>query len=79
MSGPSCRWNVSTDSGVQCRVLPSTDIWKVTPSSSIFILWLSENTWKPPESVRIGPSQFMNRCRPPSRSMRSAPGRTCRW
>ena len=26
----------------------------------------SDMTWKPPESVRIGPSQSMNRCRPPS-------------
>ena len=39
----------------------------------------SENTWKPPESVRMGPSQPLNRCRPPSAAICSAPGRQCRW
>ena len=36
-------------------------------------------TWKPPESVRIGPGQFMNLCRPPSAATRSAPGFSIRW
>ncbi len=31
-------------------------------------------TWKPPESVKVGPGQFMNRPRPPASSMRSEPG-----
>ena len=31
------------------------------------------------ESVRIGRSQPMNRCRPPRPSMRSCPGRRYRW
>jgi hypothetical protein len=35
-------------------------------------------TWKPPESVRIGRCQFMKRCSPPSRAIRSAPGRSIR-
>ena len=39
----------------------------------------SEKTWKPPESVRIGPSQLMKACRPPSSAIRSSPGRKCRW
>ena len=47
----------------------------VTPSSSITRRSASETTWKPPESVRIGPSQPMNRCSPPSRAIRSWPGR----
>ena len=34
----------------------------------------SEKTWKPPESVRIGASQPMNRCRPPSSAISSSPG-----
>ena len=34
----------------------------------------SDITWKPPESVRIGPGQAMKRCRPPRRATRSAPG-----
>ena len=38
---------------------------KVTPSSSTRRRWPRLKTWKPPESVRIGPSQPMNRCRPP--------------
>ena len=39
----------------------------------------SENTWKPPESVRIGRFQAMKRCRPPSSAIVSSPGRKCRW
>ena len=38
-----------------------------------------ENTWKPPESVMIGRSQPMNRCRPPSLAMCSWPGVMNRW
>ena len=42
----------------------------MTPSSSArAIVSRSEKTWKPPESVRIGPSQPMKRCRPPSSSI----------
>ena len=39
----------------------------------------SENTWKPPLSVTIGPSQPMKRCSPPSWRTTSAPGRKNRW
>ena len=39
----------------------------MTPSSSeASSVSRSEKTWKPPESVRIGPSHAMNACRPPS-------------
>ena len=34
-------------------------------------------TWKPPESVKVGPGQFMNAPRPPASSRRSSPG--CRY
>ena len=52
----------------------------MTPSSSdASSVSRSEKTWKPPESVRIGPSQDMNACRPPSSAISSSPGRKCRW
>ena len=51
----------------------------VAPSSSILRESASETTWKPPESVRIGRSQAMNRCSPPSLRIRSWPGRRYRW
>ena len=35
-------------------------------------------TWKPPESVSIGPFQPVKRCKPPRAAMRSAPGRSIR-
>ena len=38
----------------------------------------SDITWKPPESVSIGPFQPVNFCRPPSAAIRSAPGRSIR-
>ncbi len=55
-------------------------IWeaKRTPSSVSFLRSARLITWKPPESVRIGRSQFMKRCNPPSRAMRSAVGRSIR-
>ena len=51
----------------------------MTPSSSMRAVSSSEKTWKPPESVRIGRSQAMKRCRPPSSAISSSPGRRCRW
>ena len=41
--------------------------------------WPIEKTWKPPESVMIGPSQPMNPCRPPSSPISSWPGWMNRW
>ena len=37
----------------------------MTPSSVIFRRPDRENTWNPPESVRMGPSQSINLWRPP--------------
>ena len=48
--------------------------WKVTPASVILRSFDRLMTWKPPESVMIGPFQRMKRCRPPSLATRSAPG-----
>ena len=39
----------------------------------------SENTWKPPESVSIGPSHRVNACSPPSARTILSPGRRYRW
>ena len=36
---------------------------------------LKLKTWKPPESVKIGPGQFINLCRPPCALIISMPGR----
>ena len=51
----------------------------VTPPPSYRRRPARENTWNPPESVRIGPLQPMKRCSPPTRSMTSTPGRSKRW
>ncbi len=37
------------------------------------------STWKPPESVNVGPGQFMNAPSPPAVSTISAPGCRYRW
>ena len=36
-------------------------------------------TWKPPESVKVGPDQPMNRPSPPASSTTSSPGWRYRW
>ena len=36
-------------------------------------------TWNPPESVKVGPGQFMNAPRPPASSTMSGPGCRNRW
>ena len=74
MSEPSACWTPTASSGVNRWSDPSRWLRNATPSSSTTRRSPSETTWKPPESVRIGPSQSMNRCSPPSRSMRSWPG-----
>ena len=38
-----------------------------------------ESTWNPPESVYVGPRQFMKRAKPPASSTTSEPGRRYRW
>ncbi len=62
-------------SGVRVRVVPSTWLWKVTPSSAIRRSPSSEKTWNPPESVSIGRSQVVNRCSPPMSRTTASPGR----
>ncbi len=66
-------------SGVKKTLSPSTGERNLTPSSLILRISASENTWKPPESVSIGPSQCMNSCNPPWFRMISVPGRNMRW
>ena len=75
MSDPSASWAAIATSGVNRCVEPSRWLRNVTPSSSTTRRSPSETTWNPPESVRIGRSQSMNACRPPSRAIRSCPGR----
>ena len=52
-------------------------IWerKVTPSSVILRRSPRLNTWKPPLSVRMAPSHFINLCSPPASFTSWEPGR----
>ncbi len=80
MSDPSRRCISATPSGVKRSSEPSYTERKRTPSSSSpRIVSRSENTWKPPESVRIGPSHPEKAWIPPRASIVSSPGRKCRW
>ena len=79
MVEPRLDWMRMLSSGPMKILLPSMCDWKRTPSSLMVRNCASEKTWKPPESVRIGPSQPMNLCRPPSALIFSSPGRRCRW
>jgi len=51
---------------------------KVTARSLTLRSSESDITWKPPESVSIGPRHPVNACKPPSSAIRSAPGRSIR-
>src|SRR5215472_10261455 len=64
MSESSTRWMRIDSSGERNTREPSTGEAKLTPSSLIRRRSASENTWKPPESVRIGLSQPIMRSRP---------------
>ena len=79
MSASSSRWISIEDSGLSMCSEPSIWLRNRTPSSLIRRSLASDITWNPPESVRIGPSQFMNRCSPPRSATRCAPGRSIRW
>ena len=68
-----------TLSGVKSRFDPSMWLRNSTPSSAIVRSVSSEKTWKPPESVSIGPSHRMNACSPPIARTSSSPGRRWRW
>ena len=79
MSLPSTFWMRIDSSGPRNTFEPSVGAAKVTPASVILRRCASENTWKPPESVRIGPSQRAKPCSPPWASITSRPGRRNRW
>ena len=59
MSEPSSRCTAMDASGPRNTIEPSTGERKRTPSSVILRRSPRLNTWKPPESVRMGPSQCM--------------------
>ena len=69
-------WIFIEISGERNNLSPLIGLLKVQPSSVSLRISASENTWKPPESVSIGLSQPIKRCRPPNCSMTSSPGRS---
>jgi hypothetical protein len=79
MSELSTAWMRIDSSGVRKSRSPFTGEAKWTPSSVTLRSVSRLKTWKPPESVRIGARQFMNRCRPPCLAITSRPGRSQRW
>ena len=79
MSLPRLDWICMDSSGPMKILCPSMWEAKVTPSSRIFRKEARENTWNPPESVRMGPSQSMNLWSPPICRTIWSPGRRCRW
>ena len=78
MSEPSSRCTSIERSGDSSTLAPSICERKVTAFSLTLRNSASDITWKPPESVSIGPFQPVKLCRPPSAAMRSAPGRSIR-
>ena len=79
MSESSARCTRIDSSGVSSSRSPLIGEANFTPSSVILRSAPRLNTWKPPESVRIGASQPMKRCRPPCLAITSVPGRSHRW
>ena len=77
MSLPRLDWICMDSSGPMKILCPSMWEAKVTPSSRIFRKEARENTWNPPESVRMGPSQSMNLWSPPICPAAGAGGRCC--
>ena len=77
------------------KVTPSSSTWAIrsrsgatmsdaaSPAVSMARTFLNPTpwliTWKPPESVNVGPGQFMNAPSPPAASTRSEPGCRNRW
>ena len=78
MSAPSSRCTSIERSGDNSTFMPSMCERNVTARSLTLRRSDSDITWKPPESVSIGPFQPVKVCRPPSAAMRSAPGRSIR-
>ena len=79
MSLPKPCWISIDFSGDRNTLSPLIGEAKWTPASVSLRSSARLQTWKPPESVRIGPLQFMKRCRPPRLRMISWPGRSQRW
>ena len=77
--------NVTPSSSTNAsRSLPSaitsSDFMPVTSMASVFLKPApSDSTWNPPESVNVGPFQFMNLASPPASSSTCSPGRSYRW
>ena len=78
-SAPIRSWIRIEFSGVNSTGLPSMWERKNAPASLTFTCLARLNTWKPPESVSVGPSQPMNRASPPPCATISSPGRRWRW
>ena len=66
-------------SGVKSKASPLYWFLNLTPSSVISFLLAKLNTWNPPESVKIGPFQFINLCNPPAWSITVSPGLSHKW
>ena len=72
------RRHIELRSGDNSTLAPSICERNVTAFSLTVRKSESDITWKPPESVSIGPFQPVKRCSPPSAAIRSAPGRSIR-
>ena len=75
MSLFSIVWICIEISGVKNSLSPLTGEANFTPSSEILRISPSDQTWKPPLSVRMGLCQLSNLCRPPNCAITSSPGR----
>ena len=67
-------WMRIDSSGDESSLSPFRGLRNSHPSSVSLRMPDSEKTWNPPESVKIGLSQPMKRCRPPKRFTTSVPG-----
>ena len=72
-------WICMLTSGDMNSLSPLTGEANVTPSSVILRMAPRLQTWKPPESVRMGLFHFSKPCRPPKLFITSCPGRIQRW
>lgn len=79
MSELSVVWICMLTSGDMKSLSPFTGLAKCTPSSVILRMAPSDQTWKPPESVRMGLFHCSKPCRPPKPCITSRPGRIHRW
>ena len=66
MSEFSTVWICMLTSGVRKSLSPLTGEANLTPSSLILRISPKDQTWKPPESVRMGLLQLSKRCSPPN-------------